>query len=121
MGRTQQIGDEGETVAARYLLDRGFELLHRNWRSGHYELDIVARRNGVLHIVEVKCRKAGALTAPEEAMTPSKFRALCRAAEAYINLYGLDVETQFDLIAIDRHADGSCAIRYFPEVMAPHW
>lgn len=64
-----RIGQRGEEIAARFLLSEGFDLLHRNWRSGRYELDIVARKEGVLHIVEVKSRKADGLTAPEEAMT----------------------------------------------------
>ena len=51
-----RIGQRGEEIAARFLLSEGFDLLHRNWRSGRYELDIVARKEGVLHIVEVKSR-----------------------------------------------------------------
>ncbi|UKI39785.1 MAG: YraN family protein [Alistipes putredinis] len=80
-------GRQGEQAAAEYLLEHGFEILHRNWRSGHYELDIVAVRDGVLHVVEVKCRKKGTpFTAPEEALTPAKQRSLLRAAAGYAAL-----------------------------------
>ena len=66
---TQEIGQKGEEAAVHYLIDNGFEILHRNWRSGRYELDITARRDGVLHIIEVKCRKAGGLTCPAACRT----------------------------------------------------
>ena len=42
---TREIGQKGEDAAARYLIENGFEILHRNWRSGRYELDITARRD----------------------------------------------------------------------------
>lgn len=51
-------GAEGERLAAEYLLKEGFDLLHRNWRNGRCEIDLVARRDGVLHIIEVKSRAA---------------------------------------------------------------
>ena len=111
-----RIGQRGEEIAARFLLSEGFDLLHRNWRSGRYELDIVARKEGVLHIVEVKSRKADGLTAPEEAMTRKKFNALFRAA-----LYRIDADTQFDLIAVDLLPDSTHRLRYIPNAMVPRW
>ena len=63
-------------MAAQWLQEHGFRILHTNWRHGRYELDIVAECDGVLHFVEVKCRKANGLTTPEEAITAAKFAAL---------------------------------------------
>ncbi|MDD3108730.1 MAG: YraN family protein [Alistipes sp.] len=118
---SHRVGVQGEEVATRYLVEHGFEILHRNWRSGRYELDIVARRDETLHIVEVKCRRAGSLTRPEEAMTEAKFRAIFRAAEHYLAYYQLDLETQFDLIAVEYTSDSRCCIRYIPDAVTPHW
>ena len=116
-----RIGQRGEEIAARFLLSEGFDLLHRNWRSGRYELDIVARKEGVLHIVEVKSRKSDGLTAPEEAMTRKKFNALFRAAQQYVALYRIDADTQFDLIAVDLLPDSTHRLRYIPNAMVPRW
>ena len=116
-----RIGQRGEEIAARFLLSEGFDLLHRNGRSGRYELDIVARKEGVLHIVEVKSRKADGLTAPEEAMTRKKFNALFRAAQQYVALYRIDADTQFDLIAVDLLPDSTHRLRYIPNAMVPRW
>lgn len=120
MGLTQDIGNRSERAAAEWLMDHGFSLLHTNWRHGRYELDIVAAKGGNIHFVEVKSRRAGSLTTPEEAFTPAKFRALCNAAAAYIAAYGVELEPQFDLIAV-YHTPGSLSIRYIPEVMSPRW
>ena len=79
MTTTQHTGRLGEETAARWLLDHGFTLLHRNWRQGHYELDIVAARKGTLHFIEVKTRRRDGLTPPEQALDSHKRRALVRA------------------------------------------
>ena len=117
----EQTGVWGEDLAVEWLTAHGFDLLHRNWRSGRYELDIVARREGMLHVVEVKSRRAGGLTRPEEAMTRSKFRSLCTAARSYIAQYGIDADTQFDLIAVEFSPGGDAQVRYIPNVMTPRW
>ena len=120
MPDARNIGLRGEELAVRYLEGAGFRILARNWRSGRYELDIVAERDGVLHVVEVKTRRAGGLTAPEDALTPAKFRALCRAASLYIERYGLDMEVVFDLVAVDDYPDGA-RVRFIPSAVSPSW
>lgn len=120
MDTTKEIGDKGEQAAAKWLQGNGFTLLHRNWRSGRYELDIVAERGDTIHFVEVKCRRDGGLTTPEEAITPAKFRSLAKAAEAYIAAYGIELEVQFDLISVE-HSAGTYRIRYVPNAMTARW
>lgn len=118
---TRETGMRGEELAAAYLQAEGYTLLHRNWRCPPWELDLVARCGGVLHIVEVKSRRRGALTAPEEAMTPAKCEALYRAACRYVEQFGLDMDTQFDLIAVEFDSRGGHSLRYLPHVFTPHW
>lgn len=114
-------GRQGEQAAAEYLLEHGFEILHRNWRSGHYELDIVAVRDGVLHVVEVKCRKKDSLTAPEEALTPAKQRSLLRAAAGYAALYRIESDVRIDLVAVEMDENSEFEIRYVPDAVIPRW
>lgn len=120
MSTTTEIGRDGEQAATDFLVAEGFCIAERNWRRGHCELDIIAIRDGVLHVVEVKLRKKGSLTTPEEAITRTKFNSICRATSAYITMHKLDMEVQFDLVAIDSSADGY-QIRYIPNVMTPRW
>ena len=114
-------GRRGEQAAVDYLRRAGFAILERNWRSGRYELDIVARRWDELHFIEVKTRRAGGLTTPEEAITPRKFASLRRAAEAYMAQHRVRLEPQFDLAAVDLFPDGSMNVRFTERAMECNW
>ncbi len=114
-------GRRGEQAAVDYLRRAGYAILERNWRSGRYELDIVARRWDELHFVEVKTRRAGGLTTPEEALTPRKFSALRRAAEAYMAQHRVCLEPQFDLAAVDVFPDGTLCVRFTERAMECSW
>ncbi len=118
---TAEIGQAGERAAAEFLRREGYELCASNWRNGRYELDIVACKAGELHIVEVKSRRADGLTSPEEALTPQKQRALFRAARAYVAWTHWEGEVRFDLVAVDRYADGSVEVRFIPDAWQCHW
>ncbi|MBR7052890.1 MAG: YraN family protein, partial [Bacteroidaceae bacterium] len=54
MAQHNSTGNSGEDLAADYLVAKGYFIVERNWRSGHKEIDIVARREGVVVFVEVK-------------------------------------------------------------------
>ena len=121
MTTTQHTGRQGEEAAARWLLDHGFTLLHRNWRQGHYELDIVAARKGTLHFIEVKTRRRDGLTPPEQALDYRKCRALIRAANAYLTENPFEGEMQFDLIAVETAPAGTPEVRYLEDAIELHW
>lgn len=116
-----EIGAEGERIAAEWLRHEGFVIRDTNWRSGSYELDIVAQRDEWIHFVEVKTRSESDYLPPEAAMTRSKARSLLRAANAYISLYNIDLDCCIDLIAIDTHRDGTHSVRYIPSAVELHW
>lgn len=118
---TLETGARAERAAAEWLRSRGYLIMDTNWRSGRYELDIVARKGDTIHFVEVKCRRAGSLTTPEEAVTPSKEKFLLRAANDYIASHGIGFDCAIDLVAVDLMPDGSFEIRLIPEAVQPRW
>jgi len=113
-----ELGRKGEDLACAYLQERGFTILHRNWRCAHKEIDIVAKKDGILHIVEVKTRSSNFMVAPEEAITMAKQRLLIRAAQAYINYSSFEGEAQFDVFSIIVSAH-SHEIMYIPQAFYP--
>jgi len=62
----------------------GYEIIARNWRCPRGELDIVAWRDGVLAVCEVKARRNADFGDPFEAITPHKVLRLRRATAAFV-------------------------------------
>ncbi|MDE6858109.1 MAG: YraN family protein [Alistipes sp.] len=114
-------GREGERAAAEYLRRRGYAILATNWRSGRYELDIVAVGGGCIRFVEVKTRDAEGLTAPEEALTAAKCSFMVSAATRYLALHGCREEPHLDLAAVDVLPDGEYRVRYIADAVECHW
>jgi putative endonuclease len=70
MASHNELGKEGEVLAATWLKEHGYKILHCNWRHSHYEIDIVATKGKFLHFVEVKARKFSMFGGhPEESVT----------------------------------------------------
>ena len=99
------VGAYGEEVAVRYLRRAGYRIRHRNWKAGHYELDIVAVGDGHTVIVEVKTRRlteefADRFGTPASAVTPEKQRRIMGAAAQYRVRNRLRLPLRFDIIEV---------------------
>ena len=94
------LGRLGEELTAGWLYHRGFEILARNWRSFHCEMDIIARKNGIVAFVEVKTRTRGHLVSPLEAIGHVKRQRLLRAAWAWMDQAGAQEQPRFDVAAV---------------------
>ncbi|MBO7220994.1 MAG: YraN family protein [Alistipes sp.] len=114
-------GALGEQAAVDYLRQNGFMIVERNYRIGRSEIDIIATRYDELHFVEVKTRKAGTMTAPEEALTEQKYRAMRRAASAYMAQHHSQLEPRFSLIAIEMIGERVEALRFVEDAMEYSW
>lgn len=97
----KQTGDAAEEVAARHLQGKGYEILDRNYRWRHGELDIIARRDDVVVFVEVKSRYRGDFGDPAAWVTPRKQRHLTLTAMRFLQEKELeDVDCRFDVITV---------------------
>ncbi len=96
-----EIGRAAEAAAAAWLRSGGFAVLDRNWRTRWCELDIVAGRRGVIHIVEVKYRRRPDFGTGFECITAEKAARLRRAAIMWLKAHGyLGKPHQIDIIAV---------------------
>ena len=120
MAEHNDFGKMGEDLAVQYLTDKGYEILERNWRNIHKEIDIIAKDGETLVIVEVKTRKSDDHGEPDLAVTRQKQTRLIYAANAYIFKYNLDINTRFDIISIV-FKDGNPVIEHIEDAFLPHW
>ena len=95
------LGDRGEELAAQHLARAGWTVTHRNFRLGHREIDLVARRGEVVAFVEVKTRSGLGYGHPLEAITAKKRREIAQVAGAWIERFGsVDDVYRFDAVAV---------------------
>jgi len=115
---TKQIGDRGEALAKSYLIKNGYTILAENFRFRKAEVDIIAQKDDVLIIVEVKTRKLHSLIAPEVSVDLKKQKLLVMAAQAYIEEKDLELETRFDILSI-YHTSNRYKVEHIEEVFYP--
>ena len=95
-----QTGKEGEELAESYLIQNGFDILHTNWRAGHKELDIVARKEGKIHFVEVRSSAKHGFIPPDRTVDKRKQKMILEAARTYIAKHKIAAEAQFDVVVL---------------------
>ena len=106
----------GENIAANHLVGLGFEILERNWRYKHLEIDIIACKQNLLHIVEVKTRSNIQFGYPEQMINKHKMQFLKNAAAHYQYAHPQWKWIQFDFIAIFKKPTDEWALDYFEDV-----
>ena len=101
MAQHNHTGMLGEQMAAKYLLEKGFTILHKNWRHSHWEVDVIASLNDTLHFVEVKTRRTKKFGNPEDDVTKKKMGNLINASEEYLFSNPQWKKIQFDILSIN--------------------
>ena len=109
------LGQKGEELAAGFLIDNKHIILERNFRTKFGEIDIITRKNKLIHFVEVKTYSKGDIR-PEDGITAIKQKHLKNTASLYISKYPAEgIDYTFDLIALVKTAD-NYQIEYFENI-----
>lgn len=122
MADHNELGKEGEEKAREYLSAKGYRILDFNWspKGSKNELDIVAKKDEMLVVVEVKSRSTEYFEHPKDAITPAKIRRIVQATHDYIQCFDLDCETRFDVITAIPNKEGLYMIEHIEDAfMAP--
>lgn len=94
-------GDIGENKAAKYLTDKGYEILETNYKNKLGEIDIIAKDDNRIVFVEVKARATAKYGYPREAVNEYKQRKIRMVAESYLKSKRLlNSYIRFDVIEI---------------------
>jgi putative endonuclease len=96
----QYKGTNGENVAANFLLQKGYNIIERNWRYKHWEIDLIVSKENKLHFIEVKTRTSKQFGNPEESIGTKKMTALKNGIEQYLLQHTEWLLIQIDVVAI---------------------
>ena len=94
-----ELGKQGEEIAARLLQTKGHRIVERNWRLYGYEIDIVSEHEEFIVFTEVKTRSGIRWGNPEEAIGKGRMKRLISAANIYLKGNQLDSPARFDIVA----------------------
>lgn len=95
------IGKFGEDVAERYLRQKGYRIIGRNFSCRQGELDIIAENNEYLVFIEVKTRSNFLYGKPIEAVGKNKRRHMYKVAKYYLHIQGWENRfVRFDAIEV---------------------
>ncbi|MCV9928004.1 YraN family protein [Flavobacterium sp. LS1R49] len=105
MAAHNELGRIGEELAVEYLEQNGYKILDTNWTYQKAEIDIIATKENILAIVEVKTRSRLDFGSPQDFVDSKKIQLLVKAVNAYINYREIDFEIRFDIIGIHKNKE----------------
>jgi len=100
LGKHNEFGKEGEQIAVDFLMKNGYKIRSQNYRYLKSEIDIIAQKDGMLSIVEVRARSNDQIIPIADTITPKKIKLLVSGANQYITENNIDLEARFDIITI---------------------
>ena len=112
-----EIGKYGEDVAERYLKQKGYKIIDRNFSCKQGELDIIAENREYLVFVEVKTRSNFLYGRPVEAVGRSKQSHMYRVAKYYLHIHRWENRfVRFDVVEVFLDK-GVAKVNHVPQIM----
>ena len=105
MASHNELGKHGEDLAIQWLLEKGYKILHRNWKWGTNEVDVISTKGKFLYFIEVKTRNHSPYGHPEDAVTRQKFKSMQRVANGYLTLNPNCPWIEYQILSITIYPD----------------
>lgn len=102
-----KIGNKGEEMAASFLMAKGYEIVARNYRYKHAEIDLIVKKENLLVFVEVKTRASSTFGEPEHFVTAKKASKVMEGAEQYVVENHWHKNIRFDVVSVKTGAIAS--------------
>lgn len=115
MADHNELGKTAEDLAVTYLQKNGYTILVRNFRFQKAEIDIIAEKDNLIIIVEVKARSTDVFMLPQEAVTKTKIKLLVSAANHFMEEFNKDQEVRFDIISVLPDAEKNLIIEHITD------
>ncbi|MGB3590637.1 MAG: YraN family protein [Nonlabens sp.] len=101
MASHNELGKKGEELAREFLIKKGFIILATNYTYLKGEIDIIARLNKIIVVVEVKTRSTPEFGNPQDFLKPAQIQRLVQTANYFMeNEVEEDLEVRFDIVAV---------------------
>ena len=112
MTNKKRVGNLGESLVSDYLERKGFQFVEKNYQKPWGEIDVIVKKEGVIHFIEVKTvsrdvgdfpkgqKKMGDSYRPEDNVHPAKLKRLSRIIQTYIADKGVGDNWQFDVVTV---------------------
>ena len=115
MASHNDLGKKGEALAEKFLRANGYEVLVSNYRFEKAEIDLIAKKDNILIVVEVKTRSSAYFGFPEEFVTEKKEQLISDAIDDYLEKENLDLPIRFDIISIILQKNKNPEIMHFKD------
>jgi putative endonuclease len=119
MKRNKVIGQFGENVAKNFLIRNAYKIIDQNIKTSYFEIDIIAKKNGLYVFVEVKTRTSDIYGEADSAMSARKIKNIKRGASRYILFKKIDENmVRFDFISVDiNKIKKSAKIKHYKDII----
>lgn len=115
MAKHLETGQKGEDLAVELLLQKGYEILERNYRNGRAEIDIIAQKDIFMVFVEVKSLTNTKFGNPEIGVTKHKVKMVTKAAANFVIENNWHQQIRFDIVSITFKANEEYEITHFED------
>lgn len=119
MAESHNLGKKGEDLAVDYLKKAGYRILHRNWKAGKLEINIIVENKDYIVFIEVKTRSDDYQEHPLSAINREKQRSMIFAANSFIQWNNIDKESRFDVITVIIKKDNSNQVEHIEDAFYP--
>lgn len=106
MALHNELGKHGEELAIKWLQEKGYKVVHRNWKWGQNEIDIIATKGKFLYFIEVKTRNHSLYGHPEDSVSRQKFKGMQFAANGYLSVNPNHPWIEYQILSITIYKDG---------------
>lgn len=120
MSEHYDFGKRAEDAACEFLEAKNYQILERNFRFLKAEVDIIAKQDQKIVIVEVKARSDNHFINPEDAVNKKKMKLLIMAADAYCQELSEELEVRFDIISVLKTNTNDLEIYHIEDAFQSH-
>jgi putative endonuclease len=115
MAKHLETGKRAEALAAKYLEEKGYEIVFRNYRYGRAEVDLIVKKDIFLVFVEVKSLTNTKFGNPEISVHKNKVRLVTKAADNFVFQTNWQQQIRFDIISIIFKTEDDFEITHFED------